>query len=686
MPLALRRTLTCAALAAAASSMASAQHPTNQRLYDTVTSMPDLRASRIAKFEAEPVVTGRVIFLGNSITQGGDWARLTGDSTVINRGIGADITFGLRTRLADVTKRKPSKLFVLIGINDISKDIPDAVIAAQYRALIDSVKSQSPQTRIYVQSILPLNPTVKNFPQHYDKQARVVAVNRLIRQMARETGATYVDLWPIFVDRQNRLDASLTGDGLHLNQRGYERWVRFLQQRRYLAAAQRDTVAVWMTTGDRSALLARQPTLAFGTAANDSPTITVDGATTYQTMAGFGYTLTGGSAFVINRMPAAARDTLLRELFGRDLSSLGVSYLRLGIGASDLSAAPYTYDEMPAGQADPTLASFTIDAERADLLPVLRRILALNPGIELLATPWTAPRWMKDNGAYVGGSLLPAHYPAYAQYFVKYIQAMKAEGVTIAAITVQNEPLHPGNNPSMVMTAAQQATFIKNHLGPALRAAGLETKIFLYDHNADHPEYPLAILDDPAAKAFVDGTAFHLYGGSIDALTTVHDRHPDRNIYFTEQYTASTGSFDGDLRWHARNLVVGAPRNWSRTVLEWNLANDERFGPHTNGGCSTCLGAVTIDASSSAVTRNVAYYVVGHLSRFVDPGSVRVASTVTGPSTTTSLPNVAFRTPAGRYVLVVLNDGKATRTFNVSFAGRRATHTLAEGSIATYVW
>ena len=223
------------ALAASlAASPVAAQLPTNQRLYDTVTSMPDLRASRIAQFEAEPVVTGRVIFLGNSITQGGDWARLTGDSTVINRGIGADITFGLRARLGDVTRRTPSKLFVLIGINDISKDIPDAVIAAQYRALIDSVKSQSPQTRIFVQSILPLNPTVKNFPQHYDKQARVVAVNRLIRQMTRTTGTTYIDLWPVLVDAHGRLDASLTSDGLHLNAQGYERWVRYLKQRRYL--------------------------------------------------------------------------------------------------------------------------------------------------------------------------------------------------------------------------------------------------------------------------------------------------------------------------------------------------------------------------------------------------------------------------------------------------------------------
>jgi len=230
-----RRILLCAAACLAVlPALAAAQLPTNQRLYDTTTSMPAVRASRLAKFASEPVAMGRVIFLGNSITQGGDWAKLTGDSTVVNRGIGADVTFGLRTRLDDVTRRKPSKLFVLIGINDISKDIPDAVIAAEYRMLIDSVRTQSPQTKIFVQSILPLNPTVKNFPQHYDKQPRVVAVNRLLQQVARETHATYIDLWPIFIDKQNHLDASLTGDGLHLNQQGYERWVAFLKRKGFL--------------------------------------------------------------------------------------------------------------------------------------------------------------------------------------------------------------------------------------------------------------------------------------------------------------------------------------------------------------------------------------------------------------------------------------------------------------------
>jgi glucosylceramidase len=455
---------------------------------------------------------------------------------------------------------------------------------------------------------------------------------------------------------------------------------------RAAALAAGDTVQVWLTTGNKSALLAKQPTLTFASGSNNNATITVSGATTYQTMDGFGYTLTGGSAIVINRMPAAARDALLRELFTRDYTSLGVSYLRLSIGASDLDPVPYTYDEVPAGQTDPTLASFTIDSARTNLVPVLKQILAINPNIQIIATPWTAPRWMKDNGSYIGGSLQPAYYQAYANYFVKYLQAMKTEGITITAITPQNEPLNPNNNPSLYMTAAQQATFIKSWLGPALQAAGLTTKIVVYDHNADHPEYATSILDDAAAKAFVDGSAFHLYAGTIDALTTVHNAHPDRNLYFTEQYTASNGSFSGDLRWHIRNIIVGAPANWSRNALEWNLANDESFGPHTAGGCSTCLGGVTINSSTSAVTRNVAYYIVGHASRFVDPGSVRVASSVAGGSKTTSFPNVAFRTPTGRYVLIVMNDGKTTQSFNISYGGRIVTSSLSVGSVATYVW
>jgi glucosylceramidase len=451
-------------------------------------------------------------------------------------------------------------------------------------------------------------------------------------------------------------------------------------------AAAGDTVGVWLTNGDKSALLAQQASLLFTTGSNNNPSIVVDDATTYQTMDGFGYTLTGGSAYVINRMPTAAKAALLQELFGLTGNGLRISYLRLSIGASDLSAAPFTYDEVPLGQSDPALASFSIAQEQADLLPVLKQILAINPNITLMGTPWTAPTWMKDNKAFVGGSLLRANFPVYAQYFVKYLQAMRAEGITVQAVSVQNEPLHDGNNPSMYMTAVDQADFVKNHLGPALRGANLTTKIILYDHNADHTEYPISILNDPAAKAYADGSAFHLYGGTIDQLQAVHTAHPDRNLYFTEQYTGASGSFSGDLRWHIKNIVTGAPTYWCKTVLEWNLANNESWGPHTVGGCSNCLGAVTINSGSSAVTRNVAYYIVGHASRFVDPGSVRVRSSVVNGAKTTKLNHVAFRTPAGKHVLIAMNDGQRPQTFNVSFGGRIVTHTLKTGSVATYVW
>ena len=201
---------------------------------------------------------------------------------------------------------------------------------------------------------------------------------------------------------------------------------------------------------------------------------------------------------------------------------------------------------------------------------------------------------------------------------------MKAEGIRIDAITVQNEPLHPGNNPSLLMQAPEQAEFIKNHLGPAFKQAGLDTKIIIYDHNCDRPDYPISILNDAEARKYVDGTAFHLYAGKIDAMSTVHEAHPEKNLYFTEQWIGAPGNLRGDLAWHTRELTIGATRNWSRTVLEWNLAADPRYQPHTPGGCSSCLGAVTIDGDT--VTRNPAYYIVAHASKFVRPGSVRIAT------------------------------------------------------------
>lgn len=442
--------------------------------------------------------------------------------------------------------------------------------------------------------------------------------------------------------------------------------------------AHTNDVEMWLTRGDQSALLQKQTDiLSFGTTANSFPNIDIDSTTAYQSVDGFGYTLTGSSAYLIRRMGTAASATLLNELFGPN--GIGVSYIRISIGASDLSPAVFSYNDMPTGQTDPTLANFSLANDTVDLIPVLKQVLQINPNIKIMGSPWSAPVWMKSNGSTIGGSLQPQYYAAYAQYFVKYIQQMQARGVPVHAVTVQNEPEHGGNNPSMVMTAAQQADFVKNHLGPAFQAAGITTKIIVWDHNCDNPNYPITIMNDAAAKAFVDGSAFHLYAGDISALSTVRAAHPDKNLYFTEQWTGANGSFNGDLVWHIKNVIIGSMRNWSRNALEWNLANDPSFGPHTPGGCSECKGAVTI--SGSAFSRNVSYYIIAHASKFVPSGSVRISSNLVA-----NLPNVAFKTPAGKKVLIVLNESGTGQGFNIRYKGKWVFTSLAAGAVGTYVW
>lgn len=434
---------------------------------------------------------------------------------------------------------------------------------------------------------------------------------------------------------------------------------------------------MWLTTPDRQSLIQKQNiSLLFNNTTNQNTTINVDTTTQYQSIDGFGFALTGGSATLINQLPAAQQSALLTELFATDSASIGISYLRISIGASDLSASDFTYDE--SSTADVNLQNFSIDMEKTDLIPVLKKIIAINPTIKIIASPWTAPTWMKTNKSFSQGSLDTAYYNVYAQYFVKYIQAMQQQGITIEAITPQNEPLNANNNPSMVMQPNEEDNFVKNNLGPAFKAAGLTTKIVVYDHNADRADYPLTILADQAAYPYVDGSAFHLYAGNISALTPVHTAYPNKNLYFTEIYTASTGSFSGDLSWHINNIIIGATRNWCRNVIEWNLASDPNFGPHTNGGCSTCQGALTI---GSFISRNVSYYIIAHASKFVRPGAVRIAS-----DNSTTLPNVAFKNTDGSKVLIVLNNETTAQTFNIKFNSKIVSTTLNAGAVATYKW
>ena len=435
----------------------------------------------------------------------------------------------------------------------------------------------------------------------------------------------------------------------------------------------------YLTKADKSVLFTKQESGISSYIENSYPTINVTSSVEFQEIDGFGYSLTGGSALHINNMSSSARANLLNELFKTDGNNIGVSYLRISIGASDLDSVPFSYNDLPTSETDVEMEKFSINEDKKNLIPVLKEILAINPSIKIMGSPWSPPTWMKTNKNSKGGSLKPEYYDAYATYFVKYVKAMSFEGITIDAITVQNEPLHPGNNPSLLMEALDQAEFVKNHLGPAFESSGIATKIIIYDHNADRIDYPISILNDLDAKKYIDGSAFHLYGGSINDLSKVHTAHPDKNLYFTEQWVGVNQKFNDNLKWHTRELIIGATRNWCKTVLEWNLAADSKLEPHTDGGCTECLGAITIDGNT--ITKNVAYYIIAHASKFVRPGSKRIKSNYMS-----ELPNVAFKVPNGDIVVIVLNTTEIQKTFNINAQSDQITTTLDAGSVGTYIW
>lgn len=446
------------------------------------------------------------------------------------------------------------------------------------------------------------------------------------------------------------------------------------------ACSKKEPIAEFWLTDPKEGILFQQLTEDLDD--NDSELIIqVDPETTYQSMDGFGFTLSQGSAKHLLEMSDSARIAVLKELFGYGEKDIRISYLRLAVAASDLNEFPFSYNDLEDSLAtDLSLENFSLSYDTLDVIPVLKQILEINPEIKLMASPWSPPKWMKDNNDTWGGSLLEEFEPVYAQYLVKYIREMEKRGFNIDALTIQNEPLHPGNNPSLFMLPIQQARFVGQHLGPAFKNEGIKTKIVIYDHNADRPDYPISILNDSLANPFVDGSAFHLYGGQIEALSEVHQAFPDKNIYFTEQWVGAPGNLDGDIPWHVKNLLIGAPRNWAKTVLEWNLSSNPSLTPHTDrGGCDRCLGAVTIDWDQ--VTRNPAYYVIAHASKFVDPGSFRIDSNVFE-----GLSNVAFLRPDGKKVLIALNDSSKPISFKIQEKEKVIFGSLNPGATGTWVW
>jgi len=438
-------------------------------------------------------------------------------------------------------------------------------------------------------------------------------------------------------------------------------------------------VEVHLTHADRSKLLEKSVKEVSASDKLFENQISIDPEKTFQTMQGFGFALTGGSAEHFKAMEPGSRQELLEELFGDGPDQLGLSYIRISIGASDLDAQPFSYNDLQEGETDESQLKFSIEKDRSHLIPILKQILQINPSLNIMASPWSPPTWMKTNGATIGGSLKTTCYDAYALYFVKYIQAMEAEGIAITSVTIQNEPLHPGNNPSMYMTSKEQADFIKKSLGPLFKKHHINTKIVVYDHNADKPEYPIEVLSDTSAYPYIQGSAFHLYGGDINNIARVHDAFPEKDLYLTEQWYSSEGKFEEDLIWHSREIIIGSIRNWASAVIEWNISSNPELEPHSPGGCTMCLGAITLDGDQ--VTRNAGYYVMAQASSFVPRGSVRIESTLSK-----ELPNVAFLRPDQKIVSLILNNTGEKVAFTFTQNNFNISDTLASGAVATYVW
>jgi glucosylceramidase len=452
-------------------------------------------------------------------------------------------------------------------------------------------------------------------------------------------------------------------------------------------AGQPPGVSVFLTDLGANTYLARQPSLSWhsGQAAGGS-TITVDTRRQYQEITGFGASFTDSSAWLVGtRLDSAQRDAVMRDLFGPD--GIGLSFLRQPMGASDFAVnGNYSYDDMPAGQTDPTLAHFSIDHDLAYIVPLLVQARRINPQLTVMATPWSPPGWMKTSDSMIGGTLRPDAYQPLADYFTRFVEGYAAAGVPVRYITPQNEPLYePGGYPGMLLSAEQEDNLIKNYLGPELRAHRLPTGILGYDHNWDVISYPESMYADPAASGHVAGTAWHCYGGDVITQAVSHNNYPNKPAFQTE---CSGGEWEGDAQAGfaaGLGLVINATRDWAQGVIRWNMALDQDNGP-TNGGCLTCRGVVTVapDASGHwSYTKTADYWALGQASKFVRPGAHRVASSTLGAG---DVQDVAFTNPDGSTALVAFNSGTSRKTFRVRWGDRWFSYSLGGGAAATFTW
>lgn len=442
-------------------------------------------------------------------------------------------------------------------------------------------------------------------------------------------------------------------------------------------------VEAFTTTASKSMLMKTIEAEDIRSASDKSLTITIDNTTRYQSMEGFGPAITGSAAYNLLKMNASERDRLLREAF-HSTEGLGYNYVRISIGCSDFSLREYTWCDQEG------LEFFAVHPDDSQyLFPVLREILAINPDVKIIAAPWTAPLWMKidrySNKPYdkwAGGKLNPDYYDEYAQYLVMWVEEMELNGFKIESITPQNEPLHDGNSASTYMSWEQQRNFIKNHLGPAFEAAGLDTKIWIYDHNFDVTDFVKNIYADKEASKYVEGSAWHAYGGSSSALAQIYKADPTKSIYFTEQSIGTwCPNFGDNLLWHIREVCLGTINNYCRAVVLWNFMLDAERGPNRPGGCTTCYGFVDCDASYSysTLTFRSHWYAIGHMSKVVKRDAVRIKCS---GSVTAS----AFENPDGTIAAVMLNDSEDDKQVVVKSPKGDFVVTLAARSVTSLVW
>lgn len=448
------------------------------------------------------------------------------------------------------------------------------------------------------------------------------------------------------------------------------------------------TVSIVQSTNDQTQLMATQPTTQFTDTTAGTNNILVDETQQYQTIEGFGAAFTDSAAYLLEQVesPTAQAGTL-SDLFTRTGNGIGLSFMRVPIGATDIARSLYSFDDVPTGQSDPTLANFSIAHDQPYILPLIQQAKALNPQMKLLATPWSPPAWMKSTDSMNSGTLLPADYTPFANYLVKYLQAYKAAGITYDYLTIENEPLNQTTSyPSMYMDAPTQLTVMRDYVLPALTAANLTTKLFVYDHNWDTPAYPETVLADPtiAASPLIAGTAWHGYAGTPGAQQTVQNMFSSLGTWETEHSggTWQTNQFTTDFM-----EITQAMRNASKSFVKWSLALDQTLGPNLTeldtglGGCATCTPIVTVNSTTGAVTKDVEYYTLGHYSKYVLPGAKRIYS-----SNNPSIVSVAFINPDNSKALIAFNNATTTQTFQVQWGTQSFSYTLPSFAAATFSW